>query len=117
LEVNPKKDRLKIVETAVKLVQDDIKAVQTFHRAYPACNELWSDDSISFLSESLKILLEGMIIGKDVQTKVASIGQAIMQAARPQVLLALLQIRLSVQLLHYFSSHFLIDFLNRLAFC
>jgi len=81
LEVNPKKDKLKIVETAAKLIQDDIKEVQTSHRAYPACNELGFDDSINFLPESLKTLLEGLIMEKDVQTKIASFGQAIMQAA------------------------------------
>ena len=32
-------------------------------------------------------------MGKGVQTKIASIGQAIMQAARPRVLLAPLQVR------------------------
>ena len=98
LEVVPKKDKLKIVETAAKLIRDDIKALQTSHRAYPACDELGSDDSINFLSESLKILLEGLIMGKDVQTQIASTGQALMQSARPRVLLAPLQIGLGVQL-------------------
>ena len=56
LEVNPKKDKLKIIETAAKHIRDDIKAVQTSHRAYPACDELGSDNSINFLPESLKIL-------------------------------------------------------------
>jgi len=47
-------------------------------------------------------------MGKGVQTKIASIGQAMMQAARPRVLLAPLQIGLGVQLHHHFSSHFLL---------
>ena len=81
LEVVPKKDKLKIVETAAKLIRDDIKALQTSHRAYPACDELGSDDSINFLSESLKILLEGLIMGKDVQTQIASTGQTLIQSA------------------------------------
>ena len=40
--------------------------------------------------------------------KIASIGQAIMQAARPQVLLAPLQFGLGVQMHHHFGSCFLI---------
>ena len=40
--------------------------------------------------------------------KIASIGQAIMQAARPQVLLAPLQFGLGVQMHHHFRSCFLI---------
>ena len=43
---------------------------------------------MSFLPEILKVLLEGLNIGKGAM-KIASIGQAIMQAARPQVLLTL----------------------------
>ena len=49
--------------------------------------------------------------------KRASIGQAIMQAARPRVLLAPLQIGLDVQLHHHFTSRLLIDSLHRLGFC
>lgn len=52
-----------------------------------------------------------------VQTKIASIGQAIMQAARPRVLLAPLQVGLGVQLHHHFASHFLIDSLHNYGFC
>ena len=49
--------------------------------------------------------------------KVASIGQAMMQAARPRVLTAPLQIGLAVQLHHNFASWFLIDSLYRFGFC
>ena len=56
-------------------------------------------------------------MGKDVDLKRASIGQAIMQAARPRVLLAPLKIGLDVQLHHHFASRLLIDSLHRLGFC
>ncbi|KAJ8358218.1 hypothetical protein AAFF_G00022320 [Aldrovandia affinis] len=49
--------------------------------------------------------------------KTASIGQAIMQATRPKVILAPLQIGLGVQLHHHFASRFLIDTLHQLGFC
>ena len=54
-------------------------------------------------------LLEVLIVGKGAKLKIASIGQAIMQAARPRVLLAPLQFGLGVQMHHHFGSHFLID--------
>ncbi len=76
-----------------------------------------SDECIKFLPETLRVLLEGLIVGKGVQTKIASIGQAIMQAARPRVLLAPLQVGLGVQLHHHFASRFLIDSLHCHSFC
>ena len=48
--------------------------------------------------------------------KIASIGQAIMQAAQPRVLLAPLQIGLGVQMHHYFGSRILIDSLHNHGF-
>ena len=71
----------------------------------------------NFVPDSLKLLLEGILGRKDVGLKLASIGQAIMQATRPQVLLALLQVGLGIQLHHHFASHFLIDSLCRHGFC
>ena len=49
--------------------------------------------------------------------KIASIGQAIMQAARPQILLAPLQFGLGVQIHHHFGLRFLIDALHCHGFC
>ena len=49
--------------------------------------------------------------------KIAPIGQAIMQAARPRVLLAPLQFGLGVQMHHHFGSRFLIDALHCHGFC
>jgi len=56
-------------------------------------------------------------MGKEPQTKIASIRQAIMQAARPRVLLAPLQIGLGIQLHYQYASRFLIDTLYQHGFC
>ena len=85
----------------VKLIQDDIESVETFQS---------EDDCIQFFPETLRVFLEGHFDGKSVKMKVASIGQAIMQASRPRVLLAPLQIGLGVHLHHHFAS-----FLNWLS--
>ena len=91
--------------------------MQTSHTVYPACDELGSEESINFLPKSLKVLLTGLIAMKSGSVKIASIGQAIMQATRPRVLLAPLQLGLSVQLHHHFASRFLIDTLYQHGFC
>ena len=62
-------------------------------------------------------MLTDLFVGKDVQAKISSIGQAIMQAARPRVLLAPLQIGLGVQLHHHYASRFFIDTLHKHGFC
>ena len=58
-----------------------------------------------------------MFAGKDVDVKLAPIGQAIMQAARPKVLMEPLEIGLGVQMHHHFQSKFLIESLNSHGFC
>jgi hypothetical protein len=103
-------EKLRTVQATVKLIQDDIKAVETAADVYPAFETFQSEeDCIQFLPETLRVFLEGLFVGKYVKMKVASIGQAIMQACRPRVLLAPLQIGLGVQLHHHFASRSLID--------
>ena len=53
---------------------------------------------------------------KNADIKLSLIEQAIIQAARPRVLIATLQIDLGVQMHHHFSSKFLVNMLNKLGF-
>ena len=116
-DLDPEKGKIRIIETAAKLIKDYIKAVKTSHCNYPGIDELGSKESINFLPTSLRVQLKDLFVGKDVQTKIASIGQAIMQAARPRVLLAPLQVGLGVQLHHHYSSRFLIETLHKHVVC
>ena len=59
------------------------------------------------------IFLRKIFAGKDNDLKLASVGQAIMQAARLRVLLAPLQFGLAVEMHDQFGSRFLIDTLNK----
>ncbi len=113
-KADPETDKMRLIKTASKLILEDIKAVETSNVVYPS---LESDECINFLSETLRGFLEGLIKRKGAQMKIASIGQAIMQAARPRVLLAPLQVGLGVQLHHHFASRFLIDSLHHHGFC
>ena len=63
-DFDPEKDKYRIIETAAKLIKDDIKSVQTSHAVYPACDELGSEECINFLPKSLKVLLTGLIAMK-----------------------------------------------------
>lgn len=135
-ECDAEVEKLRVVETAAKLIRNDIKSIQTSNSVYPTSEEMLSEDAcINFLPETLKVLLEKLIIGKPsspflphitsitfftgstARKKIASIGQAIMQAVRPRVLLVPLQIGLGVQLHHHYASRFLIDSLHHHGFC
>lgn len=57
-----------------------------------------------------------MFVGKDRSRKVASIGQAVVQAVRPRAVIAPLQLGLAVQMHHLYRSRFLIDSLSTMGF-
>ena len=112
---HPEQEKKHIIKAAAKLIKNDIKLVETSNEHYPPVDDIETEEScLNFLPDTLKLLLEGILAGKDVGMKLAFIGQAIMQAARPQVLLAL---HCTIQLHHHFASRFLIDSLHRHRFC
>ena len=62
---DPGDEKNRLVETAAKLIRDDIKSIELSNSAYPSCEELASEDAcIDFLPETLRLLLEKLIIGK-----------------------------------------------------
>ena len=70
-KADPETEKRRIVQTAAKLIRDDIKAVETSNTVYPACDQLQPDQCINFLPETLRALLERLVVGKGVQTKIA----------------------------------------------
>ena len=115
---HPEQEKKHIIKAAAKLIKNDIKLVETSTEHYPPVDEIETEDRcLNFLPDTLKLLLEGILTGKDIGMKLASIGQAIMQAADPRVLISPLQVGLAVQLHHHFASRFLIDSLHRHGFC
>ena len=56
------------------------------------------------ISQKINILLELLFTGKDTTKKVASIGQAIVQSIRPNVVTMPLQLRLAIEIHHHFAS-------------
>jgi hypothetical protein len=109
----------RVVETAAKLILNDIKSVPTNKEMYPDPNTLSSATANhEFLPDSLRTFMDTLCKGKNsvIKIKVSSIGQAIMQAVRPKVFISPLQIGLGIQLHHHFASKYLIDVLYNLGF-
>ena len=106
-----------VIEIAVELTKSEIKILATSRASYPRPYDIASRTAnLDFEPDSLQLMLTTIFRGKDVDLKVASIGQAIMQAARPRILICPMQIGLAVQIHHCFSSKFLVDTLYSLGF-
>ena len=105
---DPEAEKMNIVITAAKLIKSDIKLVSTCSENYPTIKTN-VQSHIDFLPSTLKLFLEGVLAGKNTAMKIVSIGQAIVQSARPRGVLSPLQVGLAIQLHHSFASRFLIN--------
>jgi len=115
---DPNREKMKTVEAATKLIKSDIKEVYASREMYPASADISSPQKgVEYLPQTLQLLLSNLFVGKDTDTKVAAIGQSIMQATSPRVLIAPLQLGLGVQLHHQFASKHLIETLSNLGYC
>ena len=117
-EEHPDADKIRIIETSGDLIRNDIKSMEHEKDLYPKTEDLSSlSRNLKYLPESLQLFLRKLITGSDADIKIASIGQAIIQATRPRAAIPPLQIGLAVQMHHHFASRFLIDSLNHHGFC
>ena len=115
---DPEAKKLNLITTAAKLIKSDIRGVFGTKDVYPGSEDIKSaQGNLNFVPESLQLFLKTIFCGKENDMKIAAIGQAIMQAARPRTLLSPLQVGLAVQMHHQFASQFLIDVLFQLGFC
>eukprot|EP00794_Sanderia_malayensis_P002072 gene2072-2349_t len=111
-------EKIRIIETAAMLLKNEIKECYCSTTTYPSIEDIESlTHSKEFLSQSLQLLLEKMLVAKGSDMRIASIGQAIMQAVRPKAIIAPLRIGLGVQMHRQFGSRFLIDSLHSHRFC
>jgi len=116
--LNPDDEKKALIKAAAKLLKSDIRSVDATKSNYPTPANLASvDTNLSYLPDSLLLLLSTMFSEKDPSVKLAAIGQAVMQASRPRALIAPLQLGLGVQVHHNFASRFLVSTLNNLGFC
>ncbi|EDO33944.1 predicted protein [Nematostella vectensis] len=111
-------EKAKIIQTSARLIESEIKDLPTTTSDYPSSDEMSSvEKALEYLPDLLQLFLENVFVGKDVSLKIASVGQAIIQATRPRAVLAPLQVGLALQLHHHFASKFLIECLNAHGFC
>jgi hypothetical protein len=97
-----------IIETAAKLIQREIFDVKVSKEYYPSFAEVSSADKKTLiLSQTDCGCCFNIFPGKDIAMKTAAIGQALMQAYRPRVLMSPLQVGLGVH--HYFALRYFLD--------
>lgn len=115
---DPEAEKIRLIETAAKLIKNDIKICSTAYDSYPTSDQMESvQRNIEYLPVTLQLFLQNLFVGKETGMKVASIGQAIMQSVRPRVMITPLQLGLAVQMHRQFGSRFLVDSLNSHGFC
>ena len=112
---NEEEEKTRLIIAAAKIIKSDIKSIFISKNYYPKSSEISVEESINYLPESRKHFLELIFVGQNYR-KVAAVGQAIMQAARPRAIIAPLQLGLGLQMHHHFASKFLIETLNNLGF-
>lgn len=94
----------------------NLELVSSKKDVYPDEKQLESEYSINYIPWSLRFFCSKIFVGEKVDVKIASIGQCIIQAARPRAVLAPLQIGIAIQMHHHFRSRFLIDTLHKFGF-
>lgn len=104
-----------LIKTAATLIKNDIRNMPVEKAFYPSVQDILSKEG--HLPDSLSSFLKVVTSENVSSTKINSIGQAIIQATRPRIVIEPLQIGLAVQLHHMFGSRFLIDTLNSMGFC
>lgn len=111
-------DKGRVISAAAELIKADIKRIEQSKTTYPSSLEMSTLEQVmSFIPASLQLFLRTLFVGAEKETKIGSIGQAIMQATRPRALLCPVQIGLGVQMHRHFASRFLIDSLHTHGFC
>lgn len=109
---------MRVIKSAAKLIKVDICLVDDpkTHYVIAINSSIFCKKNFEYVPESLRLLLQASLTTGDVQSKVSSNGQAVMQSTRPRSSIAPQQIGLGIQIHHHFGSTFLIDTLNSLGF-
>ena len=115
---DPEQEKAHIIKTAALRIKNDIKTIKQSKDVYPSNAEMTSSEAaLENIPDCLKLFMKIVFAGKDVDVKLASIGQAIIQTSRPRIHMAPLQVGLGVQMHHHFQSKFLIESLNSHGCC
>ena len=117
---DPESVKIKIIKTAAELIKADIKLINCDLSNYPDLDDICLEKALEFLPSSLKLFLQSLIKSKNqvsADIKIASIGQCLVQAARPVGIQAPLQIGLGVHIHHKYATQELLDLLHKMGLC
>ncbi len=116
-EQDPLLEKMRIIQTAAKLIKNGIKSLTSAGNTYPSKSEM-SDKTkcLQFIPDTLKSLLQDVMTCKD-GLKIASVGHAVVQASRPRSIMCPLQLGIALQLHHHYKSRFLLDTLYKHGMC
>ena len=107
-------ESLRIVTTAAKIIQAEIRDSKYNMEYYPANEDVKNvERGKEWLPESLTAFLQVLVPSV---TKQVSIGQCLLKAARPRSVIPPLLFGLGVEMDHVFGSKWLINELSRLGF-
>ena len=117
-DVDMELQKIQLIEAAACLLKSEIKNTATSEKDfYPDAKNLNAVNSLAYLPPLVRLFCTKLFVGRNITTKVAAIGQSILQAVRPRAVVAPLQIGLSIQMHHKFRSKYLIETLHSLGFC
>ncbi|CAH2218497.1 jg2186 [Pararge aegeria aegeria] len=116
-----KLERLRVVQTAAKIILEDMRSKFYDTNQYPA-PDCFLEKADSDIPETLKVLLDEIILknktsDSNYQTKVTSIAHCIIAATRPRSFISCIQVALGSMLNKKYGSKDLIRILNSLGFC
>lgn len=80
-------EKVRLIKAAANLVKTDIKSVEQSKDIYPTTLEIQCQRCHCFLASIPGSFLNNLFVGKEKGLHVASIGQAVMQATHPRVLI------------------------------
>lgn len=67
---NPEQEKIRIIETAAKLIKSDIKCLSPQGATYPTAGDISTPEKcINFVPNSLHLLLKGLFVGKNTFAK------------------------------------------------
>lgn len=114
---NGETERNAIISTSANIIKSEVMQIPANKSVYPSSDTLSNlKAQINFLPNTLHNLLDKMFVEANRDLKIASIGQAIVQAIRPRTVIAPLQLGLGVQAHHNFKSKFIVETLHKMGF-
>ena len=105
-------DTERIIKTAAKLIAAQIREIEDDMKQYPIIDDNVNESK--FVPPLLSLFLKSIVSSNLEQI---SLGECIVQAARPRTVITPICLGLGVELHHTFGSKFLIKQLARLGFC